>query len=259
MKQLLDLCLTANISLGGQYALLRARPLRGELPAMSPGQFAQLRVDGSPHTLLRRPISIHFTDREKGEVSFLVRKAGAGTTWLAGLGEGSVLNAVLPLGKGYTLPAEGQGERVLLVGGGVGCAPLLFLGSELRRLGSEPVFLLGARSEADLLLVDEFRRWGSVLITTEDGSAGERGLVTDHSVWREGNVGRVCCCGPKPMMVAVARKADALGLGCEVSLENMMACGLGACLCCVEETMRGNVCVCTEGPVFDIKELRWQI
>ena len=96
-----------------------------------------------------------------------------------------------------------------------------------------------------------------VLITTEDGSAGEQGFVTNHSVLQHERFDQISTCGPNPMMKAVARVATELGVRCEASLENMMACGVGACLCCVEKTTEGNLCVCKEGPVFDVKRLLW--
>ena len=175
---------------------------------------------------------------------------------MASLAVGSRLNCLLPLGNGFTMPSSAS-ERVLLVGGGVGVAPLLYMGAEMRRCGCEPTFLLGARRSADLLLLDHFRRYGRVFVTTEDGSAGERGFVTNHSVLQSGHFDRILTCGPKPMMVAVARYAAAAGIDCEASLENMMACGVGACLCCVEKTTEGNLCVCKEGPVFNINKLLW--
>ena len=100
---------------------------------------------------------------------------------------------------------------------------------------------------------------GDVYVTTEDGSMGEKGFVTQHSLLSQEHFDRIATCGPKPMMMAVARYARATGSSCEVSLENMMACGLGACLCCVEKTVEGHVCVCKEGPVFNINKLLWQI
>ncbi len=258
-KHVIDLRVVSCRLLNGRYALLRLTDPAAPLPPMLPGQFAQLRIDGSPGTFLRRPISIHYVDSEANEISFLVRIVGKGSRWLSTLREGDTLKAVFPLGGGFSLPCE-PGGRSLLVGGGAGVAPLLFLGSRLRELGIEPVFLLGARSAGDLPELPVFERFGTVSVTTEDGSLGERGLVTQHSVLSAGGqpFGRVYCCGPKPMMVAVARYARGRGVPCEVSLENMMACGLGACLCCVEDTRRGNVCVCTEGPVFNIDELKWQ-
>ena len=119
---------------------------------------------------------------------------------------------------------------------------------------------LGITYDEDVLrLRAEFEKVGRVFITTENGAVGEQGYVTQHSVLAKEQFGQVYTCGPKPMMVAVARWAKGAGVACEVSLENKMACGVGACLCCVEDTKEGNVCVCKEGPVFSIDKLSWQI
>lgn len=257
-KYILDLRLSSVERLHERYVLLKATDPQGSLPEMLPGQFAQLRIDGSKNTFLRRPISIHNVDRERNEVWFLVQTVGEGTRSLAGLVKGDVLNVVLPLGNGFTIPEKAT-EKVLLVGGGVGIAPLLYMGARMKAMGCEPTFLLGARSAADLLQLKEYEALGRVFVTTEDGTAGERGFVTQHSLLSDEKFDRISVCGPKPMMVAVARYAKSVGTKCEVSLENMMACGLGACLCCVEDTEMGNVCVCKEGPVFDIEKLKWQI
>ena len=225
---------------------------------MLPGQFAEILVEGSSSTFLRRPISINFVDEQNNELWLLIQTVGEGTRRLAELTAGTQLNLVLPLGNGFTMPKSPE-SRLLLVGGGVGTAPLLYFGKKLTEMGCTPTFLLGARTEADLLQLEEFRRYGRVFVTTEDGSAGEKGFVTQHSVLANEQFDQISTCGPKPMMVAVARFANSCSTYCEVSLENMMACGVGACLCCVEKTVKGNVCVCTEGPVFNIKDLTWQI
>ena len=257
-KYILDLRITAVEQLSEHYLLLVATNPDAALPEMRPGQFAQLRIDDSKETFLRRPISLHFVDRQRNEVGFLVQKAGPGTASLWEKRPGSTLNAVLPLGNGFTMPAS-PGQKFLLVGGGVGVAPLLFLGAEMKRMGARPTFLLGSRSKSDLLRLDVYRGCGDVYVTTEDGSEGEKGFVTQHSILRNEKFDRIAVCGPKPMMMAMASYAKSVGTPCEVSLENTMACGLGACLCCVEDTAEGNVCVCKEGPVFDIKKLKWQI
>ena len=228
------------------------------LPEVLPGQFVEVRVDGSPSTFLRRPISVNFVDYDANQLWLLVAAVGDGTRRLARLQTGDVINCMFPLGNSFTMPA-GKDEKVLLVGGGVGVAPLLYFGKKLCDMGCRPVFLLGARSEKDLLMLDEFSKYGRVCVTTEDGTAGERGFVTNHSVLGEILLDRISTCGPKPMMVAVAKYAKANGIECEVSLENKMACGVGACLCCVEKTTEGNVCVCKEGPVVNINKLLWQI
>ena len=237
-KYVLDLRVTENLALHTHYVLLKATsPDGSKLPEMLPGQFAELRVDGSPTTFLRRPISVNFVDVKRNEVWFLIQLVGDGTRRLSTLKSGDVLNAVLPLGNSFSLPEKN--EKVLLIGGGVGTAPMLFLGSYLRNAGFVPHFLLGT--------------------TTEDGSHGEKGYVTQHSLLQKEHFDRIYTCGPKPMMVAVARYAKGKGIKCEVSLENMMACGVGACLCCVENTTEGHICVCKEGPVFNIENLLWQI
>jgi dihydroorotate dehydrogenase electron transfer subunit len=221
-----------------------------------PGQFIEVRVDGSSTTFLRRPISINFIDRKQNELWLLVATVGDGTHKLAELKEGDQLNCLLPLGNGFT-PVH-EGEKVLLVGGGVGVAPLLYMGAQMQQMGMEPTFLLGARTAKDLLLLDMFNRFGRVFVTTEDGSQGEKGFVTNHSILSDERFDRISTCGPTPMMKAVARYARSKGIDCEASLENLMACGLGACLCCVEKTTEGNLCVCKDGPVFNIKRLLWE-
>lgn len=250
-----DFTVESNRALGANYGLIALRADRA-LPPMTAGQFAQVRIDRSKSTFLRRPISICTADPETGRVELLVRRAGAGTEALLATSEGEKVNMLLPLGHGFSMPRDRE-EKLLLIGGGVGVAPMLALGLELKAKGFEPEFLLGARTATDLLLLDRFEALGPVHITTDDGSAGTKGVVTAHKRLNR-PIDRIYCCGPKPMMVAVAKTASRIGANCEVSLENMMACGLGACLCCVEKTTKGNVCVCTEGPVFNINQLTWQ-
>ena len=255
-KYILDLRVKSVEKVGGRYSLLKLTHEQ-PLPEMVPGQFVEVRVDNSPSTFLRRPISINFVDRDANDLWLIVAAIGEGTRHITTLKPGDTLNCVLPLGNGFTMP-KSSSDRVLLVGGGVGVAPLLYMGAEMKRNGIEPTFLLGARSAADLLEIDLFRRYGRVCITTEDASEGEKGFVTNQSVLGE-KFDMIATCGPKPMMVAVARYAYKAGVECEASLENMMACGLGACLCCVEKTTEGNLCVCKEGPVLNIKKLLWQL
>lgn len=255
-KYILDLTVRSVERVHERYVLLKLTDGQ-PLPPMVPGQFVEVRIDGVPSTFLRRPISIHFVDRTANELWLLVAAIGDGTRHLAALQAGDRLNCVLPLGNGFMMP-QSPDERLLLVGGGVGVAPLLYMGAEMKRMGSEPTFLLGARSDKDLLMLDEFRKYGRVLVTTEDGTAGERGFVTNHSILGQEHFDRIATCGPKPMMMAVARYAQQAAVECEASLENMMACGVGACLCCVEKTTEGNLCVCKEGPVFNTRRLLWQ-
>lgn len=255
-RVVVDMTLESSVPLGNNYGLLTLRA-EGPIPEVIAGQFAQVRIDRSKTTFLRRPISICSASPSEGVVELLVRRAGAGTDALLRTPVGELVNLMLPLGRGFMLPAAGAESKVLLVGGGVGVAPMYALGVRLKSLGYAPEFLLGARTAAELLLRDRFEKLGTVHVTTDDGSAGTRGVVTAHACMTR-PVDMVYCCGPKPMMVAVAKAAARMGAQCEVSLENMMACGLGACLCCVEKTVKGNVCVCTEGPVFNINQLTWQ-
>ena len=256
-KYILDLEVTQNSRLHQNYVLIKMTHVN-PLPEMVPGQFAEIRIDGSTTTFLRRPISIHYVDKEKNEVWFLVQLVGDGTRHLATVKQGDLVNIVLPLGNGYTMPQNAD-LKPLLVGGGVGTAPMLMLGSELAKMGCKPTFLLGARSANDLLQLEEFKKLGDVYTTTEDGSMGEKGYVTQHSILNAAQFDMIYTCGPKPMMMAVAKYAKANDIECEVSLENTMACGVGACLCCVENTDEGHLCVCKDGPVFNIKKLLWQI
>lgn len=255
-KYILDLRVRAVEQLSQKHVLIRLTD-ESPLPDMLPGQFVEVRVDGSPSTYLRRPISINYVDKLQNELWLMVAMVGEGTHRLGQLKAGDTVNCVLPLGNSFTMPTS-QAEKVLLVGGGVGVAPMLYMGSALKASGCEPTFLLGGRTGKDLLELDIFNRYGRVCLTTEDGSVGEKGFVTNHSVLQE-HFDRIATCGPTPMMKAVARYARQKGVECEVSLENMMACGLGACLCCVEKTTDGNLCVCKDGPVFNVKRLLWQI
>ncbi len=254
-KFMLDLNVKQNVSLSNQYALIiLSSP--NKLPEMLPGQFAEVRVDGSSTVFLRRAISIHFVDYQINELCLLIQVVGEGTKSLAELKSGDNLNLILPLGNSYSLPSS-KNAKLLLIGGGCGVAPLLYLGSYLKNKGFEVNFLLGARSKTDLLQLCEYERFGNVFTTTEDGSYGEVGYVTDHSVLKGSNFDFIYTCGPTPMMKAVASYAAITKTNCEVSLENTMACGIGACLCCVTETTEGHLCVCTEGPVFNITKLKW--
>lgn len=242
--------------LNGKYVLLKLTDIE-PLPDILPGQFVEVLTPNNM-TLLRRPISVNYVDRDNNQLWLLIAMIGDGTKAIGSLRPGEMLNLVFPLGNGFS-PVRKVGEEVLLVGGGVGIAPLLEYGKYLKENGAKPFFLLGARTAADLLLIDKFESIAQVYVTTEDASAGEKGFVTQHSILQKKRFDRISVCGPKPMMVAIAAYAKQANISCEVSLENMMACGLGACLCCVEKTVKGNVCVCTEGPVFNINDLTWQI
>ena len=254
-KRIIDLEVIENRTVNGEYFVLVLSPGK-EDPGFLPGNFAEFRIDGSPDTFLRRPISICDVDPHTGNLHFLIRRVGEGTRRLGETRPGEVLNLIYPLGNSFSMPA---GKDVLLVGGGVGVAPLLYLGRVLRREGYSPVFLLGYRTRSLIVDRKRFEAFGPVFITTDDGTEGAEGPVTAHPLWlsRDFSYSMIYTCGPVAMMKAVAALARERAVPCEASLENTMACGFGACLCCVQKTRKGNRLVCTDGPVFNTEDLVW--
>lgn len=249
-----DFEVTRNHHISEDYfALYLKCPAR--LPIILPGQFAEVLVSNSTTTYLRRPFSIYDADYNTNELSLLIKKVGDGTAALMKLKQGDTLNLVYPLGNSFSLPT---GEKALLVGGGVGIAPMLLLAKRLKENGFKPDVLIGGRTSKDIVEPEKYEPYGEVFITTDDGSAGEKGMVTQHSVFAEkvSEYSAIYACGPDPMMKAVARVAAAKNITCEISLENTMACGIGACLCCVVETIDGNKTTCVEGPVFNTQRLK---
>jgi dihydroorotate dehydrogenase electron transfer subunit len=258
-KRIEDLILLENRRLNDEFYVLKLGS-EEKFSEILPGQFAEVRVDGSPGTFLRRPISIYSIDYSQNKFELLIKIAGDGTARLAELNTGEKLNLVYPLGNHFSKPA---GKKVLLVGGGTGVAPMLMLGTYLnKKLNLSPQFLLGYRSDKLIIEQERFKDLGTVNITTEDGSVGVKGLVTDHPILaqQENKYDMIYACGPEIMMKAIAGKAREMKSPCEVSLENLMGCGIGACLCCVVDTVdQGNVITCTEGPVFNAERIKWQI
>lgn len=221
------------------------------LPEIKAGQFVEVQMKESANVLLRRPISIHDVDTTKNQISLLVQIVGKGTKYLSTVKEGENLNIVFPLGNGFPI-IEGN---VLLVGGGCGVAPLLYLARVLNQKGMKPHTLIGCRNAEQLFSQDEYSALSTLHIATEDGSCGIKGLVTSHPILQE-KFDAIYCCGPTPMMKALSKHAKEKNIPCYVSLENTMACGVGACLCCVVDTNEGHKCTCTEGPVFLSTELK---
>ena len=254
-KYIHDFTLIENRRVNEEYFILSLSG-KQSLAEIGPGQFVQVRVDNAPNTFLRRPFSVYDVDYEKNILYLLIQIVGEGTRVLSGLKNEEKLNLVYPLGNSFSIP---EGEKALLIGGGVGVAPLMLLGRWLKDQKKEPVFLFGFRNSGLIVDIDLFNRFGKVYIATDDGSAGEKGVVTQHSFLREvsGDVSVVYTCGPEIMMKAVALWAENNGIPCEASLETYMACGIGACLCCAQETVHGISHVCADGPVFNSKELVW--
>jgi dihydroorotate dehydrogenase electron transfer subunit len=238
-----------------QYVIQLRSPV--EIPEIKPGNFAEIKVDNTPGVFLRRPFSILDVDYENRLISFYVKVIGKGTRFIGKYQAGDKVSLIYPLGNSYTiLPGY---KKVLMVGGGSGIAPFILLGRELKKQGIQSVMLIGGRNKKDIVLTDEFSKNSEVLTTTEDGTLGEKGLVTQHPVFKSElhTFHKVYTCGPDPMMKAVAALSNNSGVDCEVSLENTMACGFGICLCCITPTHEGNKRVCMEGPVFNSNYLKW--
>lgn len=253
-KRIEDLKIVENKRLNNDFFILE---LTGneKIPEFRPGQFAQVRIDGSKETFLRRPISIHDVDYGNNTFKLLIQIAGKGTEKLSKLKTGDFLNLIYPLGNSFSSPEKS--EKVLLTGGGCGVAPLLFLGKYLKSNGCIPDILLGFRNSDRIIEFEEYLEIGKVYLTTEDGSRGEKGYITNHSIFSSARYDRIYCCGPDSMMRAIAGFCHKNSINCEVSLENLMACGIGACLCCIVDTVKGNLCTCIDGPVFNTNELKW--
>lgn len=214
------------------------------------GQFVHIRVDGFT---LRRPISICRIDREAGMIRLVMEVRGEGTHALAKRGAGETMDLIGPLGKGFSALAPDQ--KVIVVGGGIGVPPLLEVASFY---GKHATALLGFRGQSAVILEHDFQRAGAdTRIATDDGSYGHHGLVTDLLKRRleEGPANLVCACGPMVMLKAVVSTAQQYGVKTEVSLEERMGCGVGACLVCACKTVKDgreiHSHVCKDGPVFD--------
>jgi NAD(P)H-flavin reductase len=234
-----------------------------------PGQFVAFAVGGpTSANLLRRSIAI--AAAADGAVTVVVAPHGPGSTWLAGLREGDTVDVVGPLGRPYPMPSGSQGA--LLVGGGYGAAALIGLAGRLRDAGSPVVAICGAATSDRLSSVDELAALGEVIVTTDDGSAGRQGLVTDVMAQVLGQVAVVYACGPMPMLRAVADAATSKGIPSYVAVEESMACGIGVCMTCVlpvvgEDGRTRFSRSCTEGPVFggdrvrfaDVGALPWDV
>jgi dihydroorotate dehydrogenase electron transfer subunit len=254
MKKILDMAVIKNQNLNKDYYYLELKA-EEELPKILPGQFAQIKINNSESTFLRRPFSIHDVDYEKNTIALYIKRVGEGSKKLGETEKGKYVNAVLPLGNSFLQPEH---DDILLIAGGCGMAPIYFFAKYLRSvLHIKPKIIVGGRTRDDILRLKQLKKFGEVFVATEDGSQGEKGLVTDHLKLMQNDYKMIYACGPDAMLKAVAKHAKNKNIECEVSLENMMACGFGACLCCVTETREGNVCVCTEGPVFNIKDLKW--
>ena len=217
-----------------------------------PGQFiAMYCEDGTK--LLPRPISICGIDAEAGTLRVVYRIAGEGTRLFSQMKAGDSLEVMGPLGNGFTM----KDKKAIIVGGGIGIPPMLELA---KQLDCEKTVVLGYRDE--LFLKEEFEACANVAVATEDGSAGTKGTVIDAIKAAQVSGEIIYACGPMPMLKALAEYADAHGMEAQISLEERMACGIGACLGCICKTKEkdhhtnvNNTRICKDGPVFDAKEV----
>ncbi len=234
----------------GLYSITMEAPRIAEKSGC--GQFLHINCG----RLLRRPISI--CTWSEGLVRIVFQIKGEGTKWLSERRPGDELDVLGPLGNGFDLDA--LGSRPVFVGGGIGVPPMLACVQKAKSLGASPVAILGFRNKDAVILEDEFREAGETFVATDDGSYSIKGFVTDVLKGKLGNATGVAACGPRMMLKSVAELS--VGLPCEVSLEERMGCGIGACLVCVCElegrdggTRYGHVC--KDGPVFDSREVKW--
>ena len=221
--------------------------LIGDTEGIIPGQFVNIKLDGF---YLRRPISV--CDCEDGELTLIYKVVGVGTEAMSEMREGEALDILTGLGNGYDLSLSG--DSPLLVGGGVGVPPLYMLAKKLCAEGKNVSVVLGFNTKDEIFFEDEFRALGaSVTVTTVDGSYGTRGFVTD--AMKDIDYSYFYSCGPEPMLKAVYKASVTSG---EMSFEERMGCGFGACMGCSCKTVTGNKHICKEGPVLKKEDIIWQ-
>lgn len=219
-----------------------------------PGQFVNVQVTKHTAPLLRRPLGIAGVDRKNGVITLIYRILGEATQMLAEVCTGDRLSVLGPLGKGFALTAK----KPLLVGGGTGLAPLLYLAETLQEQGVRLDILMGGRTADELFWQDLYVDLvGTLALTTDDGSLGTKGTVMAllDTMLANGGYDCVYVCGPAPMMKAVSSVVLEQELPCQVSLEKYMACGLGACLSCSCQGIGKRIKVCKDGPVFWAQEV----
>lgn len=261
----LDAPLLARGALSGPFVLLTFRHPAVAAEARA-GQFVMIKAAAATVPLLRRPYSIMTVDRSSQTFTLFLKTVGPGSHSLAALRPGEIACCLGPLGQSFTAPP--QDCEALLVAGGFGIAPFHLFSQELRAQGRSCRVFYGGRTASDLVLREPFDLLDVPLTpSTDDGSLGHQGLVTGavEAYLGEGHgAAALYACGPQPMLRAVARLAQERGLPAQVSLDPWMGCGMGTCLGCVVRIQRsgeerpGWRCACTEGPVFDAREVVWE-
>jgi dihydroorotate dehydrogenase electron transfer subunit len=251
-----DCSVVANIQLSKTiYCLaLRTNKIASQV---KPGQFVHLQLFGHGEHILRRPFSVHDVSNDRKELIIIYQTVGRGTLLLSGLKSGNYVNLLGPVGNGWQ-PTKDI-KHALLIGGGIGAAPLNLLAKKLIKKAKLDI-ILGAANASMLVLVDSYANIlpsSNIHICTDDGSAGVKGYTTDiaKDLLTDNSYDYIASCGPEPMQQKIAQLARDANITCELSLEKRMACGLGACLSCVISTASGQKRVCVDGPVFDAREV----
>lgn len=225
--------------------------------AIEPGQFVHMQLTGMEAHILRRPFSVYRADREAGTIEIIYQTVGEGTQFMTTYEPGVSCMLIGAMGHGWQVE-EGAS---LIVGGGVGAAPLFLFAEKLAAEGRAFEVVLGAQTASMLVTRDDYAQLlgRDPIVATDDGSAGYAGFCTEPvcEALASGAYATVYCCGPEPLMRAVAALADEAGVTCYVSMEKRMACGVGACLSCVVQTTAGKRRSCVDGPVFDAKDVVW--
>ena len=246
-------------SIMGDAVLLKVSAPEHVVANLQAGQFFNIvtRFPTAYDPLLRRPYSVYRADTRDRTLTFLVRPFGRGSAWLAERKVGECLGMLGPLGNSFGIPARAQ--RLVMLAGGVGVAPLVMLSDEAAAKGLDIVFLMGAADAAGLLPASELTDNVEYVVATDDGSRGHHGLATDMVADYVGWADQIFACGPEPMYATLREVAEPLRVNkrppIQISVERGMACGLGACLGCVVETTRGMIASCVQGPVFDLDEV----
>jgi dihydroorotate dehydrogenase electron transfer subunit len=219
-----------------------------------PGQFVMVRCGESQDPLLRRPLGIHRVG-SAGRVALLYQVAGRGTAWLSQRKPGDPIDLIGPLGNGFLVKPESR--SLLLLAGGIGFTPLAFMADMAIKEGRTATVVMGSRSDKYLYPESQLPEGIKIVIATEDGSCGEKGLVTCLIDKFIGQADQVFACGPAAMYKSMAEMERLKGKSVQVSLEERMACGVGACYGCTVKTRNGLKQVCHDGPVFDLAEMVW--
>lgn len=243
MKQSIFKILTNEALTSSVYLMT----LEGDTSAITaPGQFVNIRLAGK---FLRRPISV--CDWEDGKLTLVYKVVGHGTAQMAAMTPGESLDILTGLGNGYDLTLTG--EHPVLVGGGVGVPPMFGLAKHLRAMGKEVQVILGFNTREEIFYEQEFKGLGcAVTVTTADGSYGVKGFVTD--AMKNLHYSHFCACGPEPMLKALYAASTTSG---QMSFEERMGCGFGACMGCSCKTLTGSKRICKDGPVMKKEEILW--